>query len=54
MEQNSPVYKESTYKIITSVSEQTHDQLQRMAKEQELPLATLARTLIIKALKAGL
>ena len=46
--------KESTYKIITIVSEQTHIQLQQMAKEQELPLSTLVRTLIKKAIKAGL
>jgi hypothetical protein len=46
--------KESTYKIITVVSEQTHIKLQQMAKEQELPLSTLVRTLIKKAIKAGL
>ena len=41
-------------KIVTSVSKDTHIQLQQMAKEQELPLATLVRTLIKKAIKAGL
>jgi predicted CopG family antitoxin len=41
-------------KFITSVNEETYEQLQKMAKEQQLPFATLIRTLIIKALKAGL
>ena len=41
-------------KLVTSVSPDTYAQLKVMAKEQELPLATLARTLIKKAIKAGL
>jgi hypothetical protein len=41
-------------KIVTTVSPDTHIQLQKMAKDQELPLATLVRTLIKKAIKAGL
>jgi predicted HicB family RNase H-like nuclease len=45
---------EDSVKIVTSISRETHSQLQKMAKDQELPLATLVRTLIKKAIKAGL
>jgi len=48
------VNSSNNFKILISMSEQTHIQLQQMAKEQELPLATLVRTLIKKAIKAGL
>ena len=40
-------------KIVTTISRTIHDQIEKEAKERELPFGTYVRLLLLKALKKG-